>query len=473
MRRHRNLSKKLILLAIVVATVVSCVVPMGGFVYLLYQHDTNPEGYERMMAQILGVRSELSYSLSATDEVTVKAIGLDPTAVADAQAAITWVNAQWKGQLDLAILQSLHSGESAGGTNLGSSPGLASAMGNTNLIAAKEKEAGLELLALWKEQDIRAHNPVAAQYIKSDYSDWLGHASAGELGAGGFIPTTAWRICKVALQTSTDPVVKSCDFWDQKVMFFAMAYEVNRMGYRSDMTVEERVKVLYGWNHDEPYRRQLVATADIYAGRGLGGFDVQTSLSFGSPGEYAFFQSASIQFFQEMGLLPENWQAEAGNAAAGLPGGTLVPGSGQLTINLTRDVPVADGQAYNVALWSTLNQTIVVPANGTWSFCQQTNETGWDQYKFAANISAGGICANASVIKNWASQVPGLVVAKAPSHTFYPFYPIFTVGINCQSADLVIENTTDHEITAKWSESGDLLIFETVPTSAAPALIGP
>lgn len=468
MRQNRFSPKKLILLVLVCIASISCIVPAGGPIYLVYKHDTDPEGYERMMAQILGVRSDLSYSLSPTDEVKVKAIGLDPVAVADAQAAITWINAEWNGQLDQPILQSIHGGESTGGTNLGSSPGLAAAMGNTKLIAANEQADGLKLLAWWKEQDIRAHNPVAAQYILSDYSDWLGHASAGELGAGGFIPTTAWRICQVVLQTSTDPVVKSCDFWDQRVMFFAMAYEVNRMGYRTDMTDEEKVAVLYGWNHDEDYRRQLVATAAIYADRGLSGFNTQTNLSFGSSGEFELFKSISIQIFQEVGLLPANWQAEASNLALSLPGGILKPGSGQLTINLTRDVPVADGQAYNVALWSSLNQTIFVPAKGSWSFCQQTNKGGWEKFKFAANISAGGICANASVIKNWASQVPGLEVVSAPSHDFFPFYPIFTVGINCGSADLVLKNTTDSDILARWSESGDLLIFETVPAYVVP-----
>lgn len=473
MRRNRSQPRKFILLALILATVSACCLgPTGGLVYLLYQHDTDPEGYERMMAQTLGVRSELAYTLTEADEAEVVAVGLDPAAVADAQAALLWINEQWAGHIDLPILLSVHSGESAGGTNMGDSPGLASAMGNTNLNPDDEYAAGQNLLAWWKQHNVRALNPVAAEYILPDHSDWIGHASAGELGAGGFIPTTAWRICQVALQTSDDPVVKSCDFWNQRVMFFAMAYEINRMGYYPEATTEERVNALYGWNHSESYRRQLVSTADIYSGYGLSGFNLQTSMLFGSPGEYAFAKAMTIEFFQELGLLPENWLAELEQQTAGLPGGTLVPGSGQLTIDLTSDVPVADGQAYNVGLWSSLNSVITVPAGGTWSFCQQTNQTGWTEYKFAANISAGGICANASVVKNWASQVPGLEVVSAPAHTFYPLYPIFTVGINCPGADLVLKNTTDHDITARWSQSDNTLIFETVPATAASSESG-
>ena len=441
----------------------------SGFGYLGYLHDTDPEGYERRIARILGVRSD--FQLSAEDEAAVVDLGLNPTSVANSIAAIEWVEKEWGVQLDLAILHSVYSGESGGGNNLGDSPGIAAAMSNLNLNPTHEQTAAITLLARWKEFDIRSSNPVAAEYILSDYSDYFGHASAGELGGGGFIPTTALRVCINGLSKSDDPTVQSCDYWDQKTMFFAMAYELQRMGYRSDLSDEEKVAVLYGWNHLESYRRTLISTANYYESIGLttvNDFDVvTTTFGFGgsSQAEYRLLRKATIDLFDFVGLLPSTWDDEVTSNVAGLPEGVLDPNSTQLTIDLARDVPVADGQSANVALWSKLSPTITVPAGGTWSFCAQTNLGGWGQYTTAAGYLAGGICANASVVKNWAEQVPGLELVAAPAHTFFPAYPIFTVGTVCPGSDLVIRNTTDHVIVGQWSIDGQILILQTVGSS--------
>mgnify|MGYP005838122089 CR=1 FL=1 len=467
-KRHRSSKKILPLLLVILLVLPTCLVA-SGFGYLGYQHDTDPEGYEQLIARILQVRSD--FQLSVKDEETVISLGLDPTSVANSIAAIEWVEKEWGVQLDLAILHSVYSGESGGGNNLGSSPGIAAAMSNPNLNPAREQAAAITLLSRWQEYDIRSSNPIAAEYILSDYSDYFGHASAGELGGGGFIPTTALRVCINGLSRSDDPTVQSCDYWDQKTMFFAMAYEIQRMGYRSELSDEEKVAVLYGWNHSESYRRTLIETANHYESIGLTtvtDFDaVTTAFGFGGGNqeEYLFLRKTTVDLFDLVGLIPSDWDEQVINNVAGLPEGVLDPNLLQLTIDLARDVPVADGRSANVALWSKLNPTISIPAGGTWSFCTQTNLGGWGQYTTAAGFLAGGICANASVVKNWAVQVPGLELVSNPGHTFYPAYPIFTVGILCPNSDLVIRNTTDQEIVGQWSIDGQILILQTVGSS--------
>lgn len=134
--------------------------------------------------------------------------------------------------------------------------------------------------------------------------------------------------------------------------------------------------------------------------------------------------------------------------------------SGDVSISVSRDVP--PDQQRNVLLWAERNGDVVVAAGGYWDFCEATDNTGWYGYDYAADINAGGICANASMVYNWVQVVPGLEVEVEYPHKFYPSYPVFTKVVDCPSATFKIRNTTDKEIIGRWIVEGDTLILRQV-----------
>lgn len=136
--------------------------------------------------------------------------------------------------------------------------------------------------------------------------------------------------------------------------------------------------------------------------------------------------------------------------------------NGLVSISLSKDVPAS--QRRNVKIWAERNTQVVVPAKGQgkWSFCQATDNTGWDGYDYAGGISAGGICANTSMLYTWVQNTPGLEIEVATDHTPYAAWPVFTKAVNCNSMDFVIVNTTDQEIVGQWSIDGDTVMLGTV-----------
>ena len=131
------------------------------------------------------------------------------------------------------------------------------------------------------------------------------------------------------------------------------------------------------------------------------------------------------------------------------------------TVNLAVNVPVYDGQAANIAVWARNNPTIVIPGSGKlWSFCQQTDQSGWGNFKIAAGINAGGICANATMLDKMAHKVPGLVVGARTQHDGNS--PFYTVAVNCPSMDYTITNTTGKDIVLKNILNGNVLNLEWV-----------
>jgi len=238
------------------------VVPPGAYILLAAVHDAFPDVYNEMLSRLLGIGCSVAYALSPEDEERLVAEGFDPQAVAAAIAASEWCRSVFNGDIDIGIELSIHEHESGSGTNMGSCDGITAARNNPNLDPDLEESAARWLLSRWKNYNVRARNPVAAQYIYADYSGYTGHCSAGEMGAGGFIPTTAFKICYDALSKSGDIDVESCDFWSIKTEFHAMAYWLNAIDYRASLSDEEKVTELYGWNHSESYRWLLVNRAN-------------------------------------------------------------------------------------------------------------------------------------------------------------------------------------------------------------------
>ena len=118
-------------------------------------------------------------------------------------------------------------------------------------------------------------------------------------------------------------------------------------------------------------------------------------------------------------------------------------------------------QVENVRIWVEKNPKIEILPGSDWDFCRETERSGWDTYQAAGGYLAGGICANASLVYKWASQVEGLEVIEAYQHSPQS-YPIFTHAVLCPGMTLKITNVTSRPIVGEWRIQGDLLILEQV-----------
>jgi|GEM_PF-6796860 len=128
---------------------------------------------------------------------------------------------------------------------------------------------------------------------------------------------------------------------------------------------------------------------------------------------------------------------------------------------------VPPSQQRNVKIWAERNVRVVIPTStsdvvGRWSFCQATDNTGWDGYDYAGGISAGGICANTSMLYTWVQNTPGLEIEVSTNHTPYAAWPVFTKAVNCPGMDFVIVNKTNLDIVGQWSIDGDVVTLRQV-----------
>lgn len=117
-----------------------------------------------------------------------------------------------------------------------------------------------------------------------------------------------------------------------------------------------------------------------------------------------------------------------------------------------------DGQRVNFSQWVSTNPWVVVPAKGKWSFCQQTDKTGWSQYGMGGGVTAGGLCANATQIDNFVKKIDGLGVAEWHPHTGSD--PFYKINIWCPSTDYVLRNQTDTDIVLEFKRVGEKVILE-------------
>lgn len=461
-----------------------------GFGYLLGNQAVDPEGTEQELLKFLGYdttvvitsTSGISSTISLDDPDAVREHGLDPADVAYAIEAAEWLSDTFGVEGNPGLYLAISKHESGSGSNFGNANAWNAAAGNIHLNATLEHGALALLSQHWKQHKVRENNSPAKNYVPASYDPRgvIGHKSAGEVG-DGFIATTAWSVCSKGLSKASDPVVKSCDFWDRKTSFHAIAYWVYAIGYRNNLSESQQVAKLYGWNQMYGYRKTLVADAKAINSLGLT-YSKRTGSGFGSNveakvamGEMTELQKFLAEVFVATGFIrPESLEphiivleatTEEGALAeddgttriAQLPNG--MKGKG-VVINLASEVPVNDGESYNVALWATLNPTLSFPAGGSWDFCAQTSSTGWSQYKYAAGINAGGICFNASMIWELAQSDSRLQVTRAVPESrtkVITNWPRHHHVVNCPGATLTIRNTSNQTITARWYKDGNNL----------------
>ena len=278
-----------------------------------YALSVAPEWYQSDFARWLGITcGGFDFALSPADEARIIAAGLNPDAAANAAAARSWCKSIFGSTIDLGIQMAIFQYESGNGTNMGScdwQEAIERRWGNSNQ-AAKEKAAAQWLLNHWEKYGVRENNPTARAFIYPGYGGYIGHCSAAEIGMGGFIPTTAKSVCQKGLAKSGDDDVKSCDFWSVKVTFHAIAYWLHAIGYRAELSRNEKIAALFGWNHDSSYRNLLVSRAEeinTIVGDvsivGSGGSSASLENLLTSP--IGVIKYAVRWFLEQVGLLPE------------------------------------------------------------------------------------------------------------------------------------------------------------------------
>lgn len=274
--------------------------------------DALADWYNGPFANWLGLGcSGFDYSLSPEDIERLSAAGLDASAAANAAAAAGWCKSTFGSTIDIGIMLAIWESEGAGGTNFGSCDwrqAISSRWGNSTQ-AAKEIAAAKRLLNHWRTSGVREKNPIARAFIYPNYDGYIGHCSAGEIGGGGFIPTTAEKVCFDGLNKSGDSDVISCDFWSTKVTFHAIAYWLHAIGYRAEQFFAQKVIELFGWNQNFGYRVQLVSRAQEINGIvgdvtviGIGGSQGVLKLGESLLGD---IKLNLIQILTDLGLLPE------------------------------------------------------------------------------------------------------------------------------------------------------------------------
>ncbi len=238
-------------LAFVVIPVTSMLCVGALFIGPIIWHDLFRESFDDFLIKFLGLGCTADYTLSEEDARRLEEAGYDPDIVANAASAIPWIRGATGRTCDIGILISIYQLETANGTNYG----------GCSFIPSPGSPAAW-LLDRFEQFDIRSKNPVAAEYIKADYSGYKGHC-ASEMGVG-FWPPTGKAICEKYLANDGDREVASCDYWLPKTFMRAEGATITASPYKyeASMSDEEKVEALYGWNHILSYRQLLVRRAN-------------------------------------------------------------------------------------------------------------------------------------------------------------------------------------------------------------------
>jgi len=309
-------------------------------------HDTDPKAYNEYIGDVLGLSGGTWYTLTPDDELILE-LGFDPAVVANEIMANRWINENG-GEIDLGIQLAILEGESKAGKNMGTCNGLLSAA----KFSRQEVEAAEWLLRRWSAAGIRDWSEIARKMVTPDYSDYTAHCSAGEIGPNGILPSTGVTICKYGLSEHPNPLVRSCNFFDERVAPYGKNWWLKAIGYKSTASKSDNFEALYGWNHSEFYRTQLLEKADYYNSF----FDNWK----GNPQEneiYVFrgtlLQSIAVKFLKYVGLLSAEVYAAGPDEGAGeaLPiDGFVHPYPGGFLCGYGFGVPVANGIHWGVDL---------------------------------------------------------------------------------------------------------------------------
>lgn len=276
-----------------------------------------PRLYAFGMSKLLGLEERKNYSLSSVNISDPELMGLlesekiDSVYFADVAAALKWLAelepADPNVGFGMPLIIPRH--ESGNRSNMGNDWAYEQVCAPYNVdrlgqrFCDGERAAMAKLLAHMKKFNVREKDPVAREYLNATYTNYRG-AKSGELGGNGFIASTAWKVCEEALSKSDDLEVASCNYWSPKVAAFATVYYLWDIGYREDLSYEENVTEMWGWNHLESYRRTLVSEADemnaLLAGKDLS-FAVNSSPVITNYSEPKLF---ILGFMKEFGILP-------------------------------------------------------------------------------------------------------------------------------------------------------------------------
>jgi len=419
-------------------------VPLCSFAGLAYvglsgMREESPGDYTDLLSEGFGVRIEASaatYDFSFEDLEALQKDGLDPQEVGDAILAAQWADeVLGKGTEsvgDPTILIALDQYESGGGCrNCGSSDAASEYTAHPALDAEAQKKALKSILAKAKEADIRSTNPNAAKYVYEDYSGALGSTGGGALGCSQFLAGTAVGYLEA---------VGSPDLWDKVVAKKYMAAELYRLGWRPNLSDAQKLGVLLKWNQDPNGLKKVIETAKVYL-------------------KYRSLRA-------KMKVLPGDWKAAVLGFLGLLPDGVAVYAAElpvtwseeAISLNLGSDVPQG-GERVNIEQWAKSNQRIQMERGEIWDFCTQTNQTGWSQYGYASGINAGGICANASMLRELADKDPRLMTIKWYPHKI-TLYPRYHTVVSCPGTTYSMKNVTDKTITVVWGiKSDDLAVW--------------
>ncbi len=324
---------------LIIAVLISVILSMG------YWHDTDPKAYDEYVTKALGLSGGTWYSLSSEAEEKIISLGFDPAVVANEIMANRWIN-ETGGEVDMGIQLAILEGESKGGTNLGTCSGLASAA----KLSSQEVTSAKWLLEHWKGAGVRDWSEIARQMIKPDYSDYTGHCSAGEIGPNGILPSTGVKICRDGLLSHSDSLVQSCNFFDARVAPYGKNWWLNAIGYKAGQSNEEKFNKLYGWNHSEQYREQLVRRASELNDL-AGGWNIDPE----SQNTYVFtgkgVKKIAVKVLEYVGLLSgEVYAASQENVEVPLIGGFAHPYPGSYLCGYGYGVPVANGIHWGIDL---------------------------------------------------------------------------------------------------------------------------
>lgn len=209
----------------------------------------DPLGFAKFLAPFLAGQGEIITQLPPESEAKLIELGYDPAIIAAGIESQNWVNQTYGVLIDLGIYQAIYELEWDEGNN----PGTWGAVNRACAYSAQECEAAKWLLNHMKEKGVKS------PYLSDDYSDYRG-AGAGEFGPG-LLPSTAKKIC-LGLQEHPDPTIKSCDFFDPDgAASTAVFWWLKELGYKFDLTDEQKFNELWGWNHGVQTRKDLINRA--------------------------------------------------------------------------------------------------------------------------------------------------------------------------------------------------------------------
>lgn len=277
----------------------SCCLVFSAIFALGYIHDSDPVKYRNILVESLDLFGSTSYQLPVDVEEELIKLGFDPMVVVSEIKANEWINSEG-GEIDIGMQLSILEFESGGGSNIGSCSGLNSAAA----YSLNQYESAIWLLDYWEDQEIRNWSENAIYAVNADYSDYIGHCSAGEIGPNAILPSTGVYICENGLSHSSDSLVKSCNYFDYRVAPYAKVWWLKEIGYRSTQSFEEKMSSLYGWNHSEEYRMQYISRA-VEINTAVSGLEFNPI-----PGDVfvfsgGWFKTIAVKLLQGLGLLPE------------------------------------------------------------------------------------------------------------------------------------------------------------------------